>query len=100
MTRKIALSWMLLGSLLLAQKVTQIKFVGLAHLSPSVAKEVAGVHIGDTIDSELLDESVKNFFDQGYFEDVWVEQKGGTLIYHFNEKRAIAKVQETLKKLF
>ena len=83
---------MLLGSLLLAQKVTQIKFVGLAHLSPSVAKEVAGVHIGDTIDSDLLDESVKNFFDQGYFEDVWVEQKGGTLIYHFNEKRAIAKV--------
>ncbi|AKF24310.1 hypothetical protein YH65_02055 [Sulfurovum lithotrophicum] len=92
MTRKIALSWMLLGSLLLAQKVTQIKFEGLAHLSPTVAKEVAGVHIGDTIDSELLDESVKNFFDQGYFEDVWVEQKGGTLIYHFNEKRAIAKV--------
>jgi len=83
---------MLLGSLLLAQKVTQIKFEGLAHLSPTVAKEVAGVHIGDTIDSDLLDESVKNFFDQGYFEDVWVEQKGGTLIYHFNEKRAIAKV--------
>ncbi|BAF72940.1 outer membrane protein assembly factor BamA [Sulfurovum sp. NBC37-1] len=92
MTRKIALSWMLLGSLLLAQKVTQIKFEGLAHLSPTVAKEVAGVHIGDTIDSDMLDESVKNFFDQGYFEDVWVEQKGGTLIYHFNEKRAIAKV--------
>ena len=92
MTRKIALSWMLLGSLLLAQKVTQIKFEGLAHLSPSVAKEVAGIHVGDTIDSEMLDNSVKNFFDQGYFEDVWVEQKGGTLIYHFNEKRAIAKV--------
>ena len=83
---------MLLGSLLLAQKVTQIKFEGLAHLSPTVAKEIAGVHVGDTIDSEMLDESVKNFFEQGYFEDVWVEQKGGTLIYHFNEKRAIAKV--------
>jgi len=95
MTRKIALSWMLLSSILLAQKVTQIKFEGLAHLSPTVAKEISGIHIGDTIDSEMLDESVKNFFEQGYFKDVWVEQKGGMLIYHFDEKRAIAKVKVT-----
>jgi outer membrane protein insertion porin family len=92
MVRKIALSWMVLGSLLLAQKVTQIKFVGLAHLSPTVAKEIAGIRVGDNVDNEMIDRSVKNFFEQGYFEDVWVEQKGGALIYHFNEKRAIAKV--------
>jgi len=92
MVRKIALSWMVLGSLLLAQKVTQIKFVGLAHLSPTVAKEIAGIRVGDNVDSEIIDQSIKNFFEQGYFEDVWVDQKGGALIYHFNEKRAIAKV--------
>jgi len=91
--KKIVLAWMILGSLLLAQKVTQIKFVGLAHLSPSMAKEVAGIHVGDTMDNELIDDSVKNFFDQGYFKDVWVDKKGGTLIYHFDEKPAIANVQ-------
>jgi len=95
MTRKIALAWMLAGSVLLAQKITNIKFDGLAHLSKSVAYEVAGIRPGDDVTSEQIDESVKNFFDQGYFEDVWVEQKGSTLIYHFNEKRAIAKVKVT-----
>jgi len=91
--KKIVLAWMLLSSLLLAQKVTQIKFVGLAHLSPSMAKEVAGIRVGDQMDSELIDDSIKNFFEQGYFKDVWVDRKGGTLIYHFDEKPAIANVQ-------
>ena len=91
--KKILLAWMLLASLLLAQKVTQIKFVGLAHLSPSMAKEVAGIRVGDTMDSELIDDSIKNFYEQGYFKDVWVDRKGGTLIYHFDEKPAIANVQ-------
>ena len=92
-TKKIILAWMLLGSLLLAQTVKQIKFVGLAHLSPSMAKEVSGINVGDPMDSELIDDSIKNFFEQGYFKDVWVEKKGGTLIYHFDEKPAIANVQ-------
>ncbi len=89
---KIVPAWMLLGSLLLAQNVTAIKFVGLAHLSPSMAKEVSGVHVGDDINSEMIDDSVQNFFEQGYFKDVYVEKKGGTLIYHFDEKPAIANV--------
>ncbi|PTB88117.1 outer membrane protein assembly factor BamA [cyanobacterium G8-9] len=89
---KILLSWMLLGSFLLAQKVTQIKFEGLAHLSPTTAKEIAGIHVGDEITAENINESIKNFFSQGYFKDVWVDQKGGTLIYHFKEKLAIANV--------
>jgi len=93
MTNKIVLSWMLLGSLLLAQKVTQIKFVGLAHLSPSMALEVADIRVGDQMDAEKIDDSVKNFFEQGYFKDVWVDRKGGTLIYHFDEKRAIANIE-------
>jgi len=84
---------MILASLLVAQKVTQIKFVGLAHLSSSMAKEVAGIHVGDTMDAELIDDSIKNFYEQGYFKDVWVDKKGGTLIYHFDEKPAIANVQ-------
>lgn len=92
MIKKIALVWILIGSLLLAQKVTHIKFEGLAHLSPTTAKEVAGVHVGDEINAEMINESIKNFFAQGYFKDVWVDQKGGTLIYHFKEKLAIANV--------
>jgi outer membrane protein insertion porin family len=93
MINKIVLFWLLAGSLLLAQKVTQIKFVGLAHLSPSMALEVADIRVGDQLDAGKIDDSVKNFFEQGYFKDVWVDRKGGTLIYHFDEKRAIANIE-------
>ena len=84
---------MLVGSLLLAQKITQIKFDGLHHLSKSVAMEVAGVHVGDEMDIAKINKSIVNFFNQGYFEDVWVDRDGGTLIYHFKEKKAIANIE-------
>ncbi len=90
---KILLAWMLIGSLLLAQKVTQIKFEGLAHLSPSVALEIADIRVGDQMDSDKINQSILNFFEQGYFKDVWVDKQGGVLIYHFEEKVAIANLQ-------
>lgn len=89
---KILFSWMLIGSLLLAQKVTQIKFEGLSHLSPTIAKEIAGIHVGDEINAGKINDSIKKFFAQGYFKDVWVDQSGGVLTYHFKEKLAIANV--------
>ena len=97
MIKKIALfqilfSWMLIGSLLSAQKVTQIKFEGLAHLSPTTAKEIAGIRVGEEINAGKINDSIKNFFSQGYFKDVWVDQQGGVLIYHFEEKLAVANV--------
>ncbi len=89
---QIFLFWVLTGSLLSAQKVTQIKFEGLAHLSPTTAKEIAGIHVGEEINAGKINNSIKNFFAQGYFKDVWVDQQGGVLIYHFKEKLAIANV--------
>jgi len=88
----ILFSWILIGSFLSAQKVTQIKFEGLAHLSTTSAKEIAGIHVGDEITAAKINDSIKNFFSQGYFKDVWVDQQGGVLIYHFEEKLAIANV--------
>ena len=91
--KKIALTWIILSALLVAQKVTQIKFKGLAHLSPSVAQEIADIHIGDQIDATAINESIKNFFAQGYFKDVWVDKQGGKLTYYFKEKLAIANIE-------
>ncbi|TNF44055.1 MAG: outer membrane protein assembly factor BamA, partial [Epsilonproteobacteria bacterium] len=90
---QILFSWILIGSVLSAQKVTQIKFEGLAHLSPTTAKEIAGIRVGEEIDAGKINDSIKNFFSQGYFKDVWVDQQGGVLIYHFEEKLAIANVE-------
>ncbi|UFH58886.1 outer membrane protein assembly factor BamA [Sulfurovum mangrovi] len=91
--KKIALSLVLVGTLLIAQKISQIKYIGLAHLSPSVATEISGIQVGDEMDITKINQSVKNFYAQGYFEDVWVESKGSTLIYHFKEKVAIANLK-------
>ncbi|RLA71372.1 MAG: outer membrane protein assembly factor BamA [Epsilonproteobacteria bacterium] len=88
----ILFSWMMISSLLSAQKITQIKFVGLAHLSPTVAKEIAGIRVGEQMDSGKINDSIKNFFSQGYFKDVWVDKQGSVLIYHFEEKVAIANI--------
>ncbi len=93
MTKKLLLTWILLGSLLLAQKITHIKFEGLAQLSSSAALEIADIHVGDTMDADKINQSIKNFFEQGYFKDVWVDKRGGTLIYHFKEKVAISNIQ-------
>ncbi len=93
MLRKIVFSWMLIGSLLLAQKITQIKFEGLSHLSPSVAKEISGLHVGEEMDADKINEALVNFFNQGYFEDVWVDREGGVLTFHFKERKAIANVE-------
>lgn len=89
---KIVFVFISVGTLLWSQKVTQIKFVGLAQLSPTVAKEIAGIRVGDEIDAGKINESLKNFFSQGYFKDVWVDRQGGVLIYHFEEKVAIANI--------
>ncbi len=89
---KILFALILVGTFLWSQKITQIKFVGLAHLSPTVAKEIAGIRVGDEMDASKINDSLKNFFSQGYFKDVWVDQQGGVLIYHFEEKVAIANI--------
>ncbi len=93
MIKKIVLSWMLIGSLLLAQKVTQIKFEGLAHISRTLALEIADIRVGDQMDNTKINQSIKNFFDQGYFKDVWVDRQGGVLVYHFKEKVSIANIE-------
>jgi len=91
--KKIVLTLVLSGTLLIAQKITHIQYVGLAHLSTSVATEISGIQVGDEMDLTKINQSVKNFYAQGYFEDIWVESKGSTLIYHFKEKLAIANLE-------
>lgn len=93
MIKNIALIWILLGSFLFAQKITQIKFEGLANLSSTAALEIADIRVGDEMDVDKINESIKNFFAQGYFKDVWVDRQGSKLIYHFEEKVAISNIK-------
>lgn len=87
--------WILVGALLSAQTVTAIKFEGLAQLSPNMAKEIAGIHIGEEMSAEKVNDSIKKLFAQGYFNDISVDRRGGTLTYKVKEKLAIGNLNIT-----
>lgn len=82
-----------LSSILLAQPITKIEYKGLMHLSHDVASEISGLHVGDEFDINKIDESLKKFYKQGYFSDIWISATDdGGLVYNFKEKSTISKL--------
>lgn len=73
--------------------VQSIEYEGMVHISETVAKRLNEVKVGEPLDPVAVDRSVKNFFDQGYFEDVWVEEKDGKVTFHFKEKPVISRIE-------
>lgn len=76
-----------------AEVVKSIDFHGMVHISPNVALRMLEFEKGDDIDVEKVDKSIKKFFAQGYFNDVWAEFEDGKLEYYFKEKAIISKVE-------
>jgi outer membrane protein insertion porin family len=70
-----------------------MEYKGLIHLSPDVASEISGLHVGDEFDINKIDESLKKFYKQGYFSDIWISATDdGGLVYSFKEKSTISKL--------
>ena len=88
-----AASAFLLSLPLFATTITDIKFVGMVHISESIAKSMLKVEVGDELDVENVDKSIKAFFDQGYFTDIWADEENGVLTFHFVEKPIISKIK-------
>jgi len=91
--KRSALLLCVVGSLYAQDVVEDVEFEGLMHLSPTLAKEMVGIHPGEPLDMEKIDKAVKRFYEQGYFKDVWVEKKDGKLIFHFAEKPLISQIE-------
>ncbi|MBL0686523.1 MAG: outer membrane protein assembly factor BamA [Sulfurospirillum sp.] len=84
----------LIVSFLQATVVKSLKFDGMIHLSEEVASEMVGIKEGDLVDIEIIDEAVKVFYKQGYFEDIWVEEiSKGEIVFYFKEKPTVAKIE-------
>jgi len=84
---------LLLSLPLFAATITDIRFVGMVHISESIAKSMLKVEVGEDLDLEQLDESIKVFFKQGYFTDIWADEENGVLTFHFVEKPIISKIK-------
>lgn len=83
----------LLAVTLSATTIKEIKYIGMVHLSESVAIRMLDFEVGDDVGDEAIDKAVKKYFKQGYFNDVWAEISNSTLAFNFKEKPIISKVE-------
>ena len=93
--KKITLSLMVASSLVYSASniVESIQYDGIIHISESVAKHLNEIKVGEPLDPIAVDKTIKNFFDQGYFQDIWVENNDGKVVLHFKEKPVISKIE-------
>ena len=89
----LAILLMLLGINSYAYKIKSINYEGMVHISKPVALRMLDFDVDDDIDDETVDNSIKRYFEQGYFNDVWADFSDGNLTYHFKEKPLISKVE-------
>ena len=90
--KRIVSAIMLMAVLAAAQQIKAVKFDGLIHLSPEIAKEIIEISPGEPIDIEKVDEAIKKLYAQGYFDDIWVTEERGVLTFHFKEKPVISQI--------
>ena len=79
---------------LFSQTIRSIQYDGLIHLSKDVALRMLTFEVGDDIDEEMLDQAIKKYYRQGYFNDISAEiDENGVLTFYFVEKPVISKVE-------
>ncbi|MCD6433018.1 MAG: outer membrane protein assembly factor BamA [Sulfurimonas sp.] len=76
-----------------AYTIKAINYNGMVHISESVALRMLDFEIGEDVDDEIIDGSIKKYFKQGYFDDIWVDFEDGNLTFHCKEKPLISKVE-------
>ncbi len=95
MIRNIILTVTLLSLSLLqaSQSIEQIKYSGLAHMLPIAAERMLKLKVGDELESAKVDEAIKEFYRQGYFNDIYATFEDGVLTLVFVEKPTVSEVE-------
>jgi len=83
----------LLTSHLSAQIIKNIQYEGMVHMSEPVALRMLPFEKGDDVSDKMINDALQKYFDQGYFNDAWVEIKEKVLTFHFKEKAIISQVE-------
>lgn len=86
---------LLMGTALFASEieVRNIQFQNLNQLSELTAKEMIDLKVGDKLNIKSVNTSIKKLFEQGYFEDIKVEENNGSVTFVFVEKKVIASIE-------
>lgn len=93
--KTLPLSLLVAGALVHAstENVQSVQYEGMVHISETVAKRLNEVKVGEPLNQATVDKTIKNFFEQGYFEDIWAEEKEGKVTFHFKEKPVVSKIE-------
>ena len=83
----------LFASMLSAEVVKSIQFDGMVHISKNALLRILPFEKGDDISEEEVDTTIKKYFNQGYFNDIWAEFQDGDLTFYFKEKSIISQVE-------
>ena len=76
-----------------ATTVNEIRFEGMVHMSDAVARQMLQIKPGDTLSDQAISDATKQFFKQGYFEDIVVTEEEGVVTFHFTEKPVISRIE-------
>ena len=80
---------------LCAAPLQEVKFKGLSQLSNESAFGITGLKLGEEIDGEKVNQAILRLYEQGYFNDIFVEQNGGVLEFTLKQRRSIARINIT-----
>ena len=78
---------------LFASQIQKVEFVGLKHISPITAQDISLVHKGDELNLDKVNQTIKKFYNYGYFDDIKAEYDNGILKYEFKEKPSIVEIK-------
>lgn len=73
--------------------VQSIQYHNILYISDVIANEIANIPLSKELDPQALDRAIRSFYNQGYFEDIWVTFDSGVLNFYFQEKSRIAAVE-------
>ena len=72
--------------------IKSIKYKGMVHISEPVALRMLEFEAGDDVSANDIDNSIKYYFNQGYFKDITASIENGRLTYTFVEKAIISQI--------
>lgn len=85
--------WMASALLHAGGTVEKVRYDGLVHISEDVADQLLVQKPGQPLDREKVDRTIKTFFKQGYFNDIYATFEGDVLTLHFVEKPIISRIE-------
>lgn len=78
-----------------AQRIKSIEYNGLSYISPVIATQISGLKIGEELTGLNSNKAILKLYEQGYFEDIKIENFDGKVVISVTEKPTIAKIELT-----